>query len=238
MKLKNIILGLLGISLVVTVHELGHWTMCKLFEVDTPRFSIGFGPIIAEKKIGRTIFTLSALPIGGYVEVAGMRSPEPDHETHSFITKPFSQKMLILMGGILFNMIFALLIFIFAGFPPKPLPKSSENEILEKNPEQSEKTTVVGPLGIITLIARSASYGAGIYFFFLGILSINLAIFNLFPLPILDGGQLLIYSVEAIKGSQLPESTYNTIMTITMILVLLFLFYIMGLDIKRITKTQ
>ena len=49
----------------------GHFLFCKLFNIRTPTFSIGFGPRIFKKKIGDTEFALSAIPLGGYVEIAG-----------------------------------------------------------------------------------------------------------------------------------------------------------------------
>ena len=66
------IVGILGIGFLIGFHELGHFLFAKLFHVHTPSFSIGFGPKLISKKIGQTTFSLSAIPLGGYVEVAGM----------------------------------------------------------------------------------------------------------------------------------------------------------------------
>ena len=66
-----IFIGLVGINFLVGFHELGHFLFCKLFKIRTPTFSIGFGPFLASKKIGQTTFALSAIPLGGYVEIAG-----------------------------------------------------------------------------------------------------------------------------------------------------------------------
>ena len=63
--------GILGIGFLIGFHELGHFLFCKLFRVSTPSFSIGIGPRILKKKIGSTEFSLSAIPMGGYVEIAG-----------------------------------------------------------------------------------------------------------------------------------------------------------------------
>jgi regulator of sigma E protease len=227
MYVKNIILGLLGISLVITVHELGHWSMSQAFGVDTPRFSIGFGPVLLEKKVGQTVFTLSALPIGGYVEIAGMRTPELTRPQHSFINKPFEQQMLIMLGGIIFNILFACILFIFVGFRP-PIRYLTQEE-----PEQQTKNSIVGPLGIIALASKSASYGIKFYFFFLAILSANLAVFNLLPIPILDGGQLLIQIVERIQGYQIQTRSYSLIMTLSTFFILALFIYSTARDIKR-----
>lgn len=60
--------GVLGISLLVAIHEFGHFLFAKLFKVNTPSFSIGFGPQIFAKKIGGTTFSLSAIPLGGMLK--------------------------------------------------------------------------------------------------------------------------------------------------------------------------
>lgn len=109
-------IGFLGISLLVGLHELGHFLLCKLFGVHTPSFSIGFGPRLIEKKIGDTVFAFSAIPLGGYVEIAGLeevgqgdQAQSHDRSSRSFNGKPYYQKLLILLGGIATNLMFAYL---------------------------------------------------------------------------------------------------------------------------------
>ena len=111
--------AIIGFGLLITIHELGHFAFCKLFGIHTPTFSIGMGPIIYKKRIGSTDFALSALPLGGYVEMAGLSeiaqgdqksATVQDHT--SFQQKPYWQKFLVLIGGITFNMLFAYLVFI------------------------------------------------------------------------------------------------------------------------------
>ena len=126
-----IIVGIFGIGFLIGFHELGHWAFCKLFKVHTPTFSIGMGPRIFQKKIGDTVFALSAIPLGGYVEIAGAEEVgQGDQKTaksrdkYSFAVKPYWQKMLILGGGIMFNMIFAYFAFILVfllGAPKSPI---------------------------------------------------------------------------------------------------------------------
>ena len=231
MKLKNWLIGLLGINIVIAVHEAGHWTMAHLFGVETPEFSIGFGPKLLTKKIGTTDFVLAALPLGGFVEIEGMRHAEPGKEAVSFVTQPFKHKVLILLGGILFNILFAFLVFVRVGFPPLVLPRPREE--IEPPTPQHQRRAFVGPLGIIRMASQSWMYGAQVYFYFLAILSLNLAIFNLFPLPILDGGQLLLIAVEAIRGSALPDVTYQIIMGITILLMLFLLLQVTRQDLRN-----
>ena len=109
-KIFIVFLGLLGLGFLIGLHELGHFLFCKLFRVSTPSFSIGFGPRIFSKKIGETTFSLSAIPVGGYVEIAGMaevaqgeQKEASRKDEYSFASKPYYQKVLIMSGGILFN---------------------------------------------------------------------------------------------------------------------------------------
>ncbi|MEI7580380.1 MAG: site-2 protease family protein [bacterium] len=120
-KVFPLLLAGIGFGLLITVHELGHFFFCKLFNIGTPVFSIGFGPSLIKKKIGATEFRLSLIPLGGYCAIQGMGDPEAGMvETHeesldpafAFETKSFTQKLLVILGGILFNIIFAYSIFI------------------------------------------------------------------------------------------------------------------------------
>lgn len=114
-----LIIGILGISFLIAFHELGHFLFCKLFNIHTPSFSIGFGPRLISKKIGSTEFKISVIPLGGYVEIAGSAEPGQGKQKdanrmdeQSFAIKPFWQKFLVMIGGILFNMAFAYFTFV------------------------------------------------------------------------------------------------------------------------------
>ena len=58
-----LIIGIFGFGLLIGMHELGHFLFCKLFNVSTPSFAIGFGPKLISRKIGDTQFSLGILPI-------------------------------------------------------------------------------------------------------------------------------------------------------------------------------
>lgn len=118
-KLIYTFFGVFGIGFIIAFHELGHFLFGKLFNVKIPSFSIGFGPHLYSKKIGDTLFSLSAIPLGGYVEL--IDSPEQltqeDGKTLSvqgdfFSQKPFYQQLCVMFGGILFNFIFAYIVFV------------------------------------------------------------------------------------------------------------------------------
>lgn len=117
-KLIPFALALIGFGALIAIHEFGHFIFCKLFGIRTPTFSIGFGPEIIRKQIGQTNFRLAIIPLGGYVEIAGLAEVGQGDQEHSelsgpesFDSKPYWQKFLVLFGGILFNLLFAYGVF-------------------------------------------------------------------------------------------------------------------------------
>lgn len=117
-KLLPLIYAIVGFGSLIAIHEFGHFLFCKLFNIHTPTFSIGFGPELFRKKIGSTDFRLAAIPLGGYVEISGLAEvgqgeQEFAHQTGatSFDSKPYWQKLLVLSGGIIFNLLFAYMVF-------------------------------------------------------------------------------------------------------------------------------
>jgi regulator of sigma E protease len=347
------IVGLAGIGFLLGFHELGHFLFCKLFNIRTPSFSIGFGPRLLAKKIGETEFALSAIPLGGYVEIAGSAEvgQGEQKEAHakdkrSFAVKPYWQKLLVLFGGILFNLLFAYfaLILLHLIGMPKTVPVirtiqpespaalynlapgdkivAVNNQNIDNNlpkaleliaPLANQETTITverggqemvipitlgarkdasgkevgtlgvtfemaktagesfseaikkgialtnsyilgtirgfkniffkgevsgvqGPVAIISLIMEGISQSFGVFLLLLALISVNLAIFNLIPLPILDGGQILYYTIEAIIGRPIPNKIREYIHIGSWLLVLALILYLSAQDIYRLIK--
>jgi regulator of sigma E protease len=129
----SIILLLVMISIIVSFHEYGHYSVARLFNTRIERFSVGFGKILWRRRDKRgTEWAISALPLGGYVKFAGdenIASMVPGHEeleaaraaiteregaaavTDYFHFKPLWQRFLIILAGPVFNFILAILIF-------------------------------------------------------------------------------------------------------------------------------
>ena len=119
---------LLGLSILVGVHELGHFMTAKWFKMRVEQFALGlppqmFGLKFLPSKIfsitrGETEYLLSPLPLGGYVKIAGMMDESMDTEQmasepkpYEFRSKPAWQRLIVMMGGIVVNVITGIVIF-------------------------------------------------------------------------------------------------------------------------------
>ena len=114
-----------GIGLVIFVHEGGHFIAARLCGVRVDVFSLGFGPRIFSWRRGATLYQIAAVPLGGYVRMAGEElygqedrdQPRRDFELGS---KSVGQRFFIYSGGVLLNVVFALVVFplvLLAGVP-------------------------------------------------------------------------------------------------------------------------
>jgi len=340
-----LLLGILGIGFVIAFHECGHFLFGKLFGVRIPNFSIGFGPQIIKKKIGSTTFSISLIPIGGYVEAES--GTYGDTAPGTIAALPYWKKMVIIIGGIAFNLIFAYAVFVglaTTGMPGNPffsesprhfiqkvLPNSAADKaglqdndkiisingkdvtenlrhlvetlrtsankpvtlIIERSGQQKTiaatpdlktikgqeigmlnaqfsfeatpgvpfkqalkkgfkitKTLInnvfngfkqaavkrstegfAGPLMMIKMCVQMAGQNMALFLFLLAFISINLAILNMIPLPILDGGQALTYTIEALLRRPLKEQTLEYIHYASWLLMVALFLYLTFKDV-------
>ncbi len=342
---NSIFAFIIVLSILILVHELGHFLVARFFGVGVLKFSLGFGPRVAGKTIGITDYRLSAIPLGGYVKMVG---DEPDAEIPpedihlSFNNKRLYQRFLIVAAGPFSNLMLAVVIFfglfLASGVPVinpvigkvepgspaeladirandrimfingvvieswkdisemittskgreitltinrqdkildvvvKPMVKTSQNifgepvdrfvigvmsssdvhirkigvsealyESLIKTYRIAELTvlsvvkliqgtvsakTLGGPIMIAEMAGQQAKEGPSNLIFFIALLSINLAILNFLPIPVLDGGHLLFFLIEAIirrplsiKVREIAQQAGITALILLMILV-------------------
>jgi regulator of sigma E protease len=337
-SLLYVLAGLGGVSLVIIIHEMGHFIFAKLFGVPTPIFSLGFGPALFSLPIGETLFQVALLPFGGYVEM----NPE------ALAAQPYLPKMLIISAGILFNLVFAYCILLYytvrnqftitptistitpnspaeqAGLQTNdiliaynhepinnnatpllktiaasagktilftierdgivheiPIQLSAEHPLfgphtgwlgieLHKEPIKqtsflnaikaghthysetiqnigaitskimSQKGTqegaIVGPIGIISMMGKSLAVSPQFFWLIVAMISLNIGLFNILPLPFFDGGKALIYTIEAVTGTTISPTI---LWYITIIFLALFMFFIARVtmnDVKRLGR--
>jgi regulator of sigma E protease len=117
----TILATLVALSVLILVHEFGHFFAAKLVDIAAPRFSLGLGPRVAGFKWGETDFVISAIPLGGYVKMAGMEDdegmdvleggePAPEVDpSRTFDAKPLWARAFVISAGVIMNLLFALL---------------------------------------------------------------------------------------------------------------------------------
>ncbi|KRD63004.1 RIP metalloprotease RseP [Flavobacterium sp. Root935] len=116
---------LLSLSLLIILHELGHFIPAKLFKTRVEKFYLFFDVkySLFKKKIGETEYGIGWLPLGGYVKISGMIDESMDKEQMAlppqpweFRTKPAWQRLIIMLGGVTVNFILAFIIYIGMAF--------------------------------------------------------------------------------------------------------------------------
>jgi regulator of sigma E protease len=340
------------LSVLIFVHELGHFLAARIAGVGVLKFSLGFGPKIIGKKIGETEYVLSWIPLGGFVKLLGESGNEelsPEDEKKSFFKKSKWKRMLIILAGPVFNFLLALVIFIIVsmyGLPNltadvgevqkesaafeagmisgdkiiaiddkkvvfweeiKPIiaeskgkemevavergaekkhllikPRLSKsknifgeeistyligvspagNTIIErKNPWDAiiasvgktweiSKLTVIsvvkmlegvisprtlgGPIFIAQIAGAQVKEGIIPFILFMAILSINLGVINLFPIPVLDGGHIFFYLIEIVTRREISIKVKEMSQQIGFVILLMLMLFVVFIDVERL----
>ncbi len=348
----SMLVFLVVLSVLIVVHELGHLFMAKKLGVRVEKFSLGFGKCILRKKRHETEYSLSAIPLGGYVKLAGDNLEEFTGKDFEYYSKSVLQRALIIFFGPLANYILGFLLFwlIFVvGFPTlttrvggvmpgfgaedagvkagdkvvavagvrvqhweemqeaiksrrpgekvelsvlrgaqeltinvlikgKNISDSSgrmrnigllgitpdEEAIvtIRHGPAQSIllagqrvwfltamtcqamgrmftgrmsiRESVTGPLGVFFITSKVMHLGVIPVLFLLAALSVSLGIFNLLPLPLLDGGHLALLLIEKIRGKALSEKVEKIITQAGFSLIITLAVLVTYNDIVRI----
>src|SRR6201989_3726892 len=111
---------ILSLSLLVIVHEFGHFLPAKIFKCRVEKFFLFFDPWFAlvKKKIGDTVYGIGWLPLGGYVKISGMIDESMDREQMKqppkeweFRSKPAWQRLIIMLAGVTVNILLAFIIY-------------------------------------------------------------------------------------------------------------------------------
>jgi len=111
---------LLGLSILVGLHEMGHLLAAKLFGMRVEKFSIGFPPKIAGFQWKGTEYSIGAIPLGGFVKISGMVDESLDAEQMAsepqpweFRSKPAWQRLIVMLAGIIVNVVTGVIVFVF-----------------------------------------------------------------------------------------------------------------------------
>lgn len=201
------------LGFLIFIHELGHFTVAKLFKVKVKQFAIGFGPTIWKKQGKETSYELKLIPMGGFVNMLGEEEPVEDERAYN--KKPKWQRALILLAGGGVNIIFGLLLCIIVvssvfgikngfGFTVEFL-KATFQSIIELFTGKVHVEQLTGIVGISDMVVETSNFIDFAYM--LAIISVSLGVTNLLPFPPLDGGKILLLIIEAIRKKPLKETT-------------------------------
>ena len=110
----GILVALLVLSVLIFFHELGHFSAARFFGVQVDVFSIGFGKKLYSRMIGKTEWSISAIPLGGYVKMKGQDDSDPtkvSYDEDSYNVKKPWQRIIILLAGPFANFLMAFLLY-------------------------------------------------------------------------------------------------------------------------------
>jgi len=349
----SIIAFIVVLGVLIFFHELGHFLVARLCGVGVEKFSLGFGPRLLGRRVGRTDYRISAIPLGGYVKMVG-EDPEgeidPADAAESFTHQPVSRRMAIVAAGPAFNVLLAVVIFYLvfqivgltvmrptvggvsedspaaasglqagdritavdgtpvtswdemarriAASEGRPLQLAYQREgdtgRVRVRPEVREtpdifgqpveryvigitaagdfetrrvgplaaagaalsqtwaitELTVVsvvkmiqgtlsaknlgGPIMIAEMAGQQAREGVVNLVFFTALISINLAILNILPIPVLDGGHLLFFAIEALRGRPVSIRVREIAQQAGMFILMMLMVLVFYNDIARI----
>ena len=236
-------------SVVVLVHEFGHFIAARRAGVKVYEFSIGFPfspKIFTFFKHKETEFTLRLLPLGGFVSF----SKNGDEDAKELFEASYRNRAFIMSAGSLFNITFAFLVFVPVFVLGKHLPFLDAIALSAQTIWAVLSGTIVfvvnmfsgsgsmeglsGPVGIASMAGQAASKGILTLAYFTGILSMSLGIMNLIPFPALDGGQLFMLLIEAVRKKPLDLKLYQMVNIFGIALFVILTIVITYRDIVRL----
>lgn len=326
-------------GVIVFIHEFGHFITAKASGMRVDEFAIGFGPALVKKQKGETLYSIRAIPLGGYNKIAGMM-PDEELDDRSFLNKPVWKRFIVIFAGAFFNFLLAIVIFfgVFVTYgqqTPSNEPvigrivsdspaiaahlkvndritsingkaitqwsdittylKGNENTVVTMmidrggetkevsviptessgraiigiNPqinstpysigeaaERSVTATIAilqemvrtlwlmitgqmaaqvsGPIGVAQAAGEMAQFGFVYLLNFTAILSLNLGVINLLPVPALDGGHLILLIIEGITRRRMPPKALQYIQMTGVILLIALFIYATTHDISRL----
>lgn len=217
----NILIAILMLNLLIGVHELGHFLAAKASRVDVDEFSLGMGPKIFSKDFKGTTYSLRWILIGGYVRL----------NEKGYLKAKWWKQAIILFAGVIFNFIFAVIgtwIYIWlsdainVGFFTSlvlgfQLSVSMVQQIFVAVIDifkTVDTSAFAGPVGVVETISTFVNNGLLNAVEIFTVLNINLFVMNLLPIPMLDGGQIVLIIIKRVfKKNEMPkfETVWNCI---------------------------
>ena len=224
----------LVISVLVVVHELGHHLMAKWFGVPVEVFSVGFGPRVSAVRYSGTEYRLSAIPFGGYVKMAGTSPTGEATENGFDSKTRWQRFLILLAGPVMniaFALALAI-VGLWVGIEvPREGPNGMQTVIYRPEPVDTillggkaiasssaeiiktvsglitgsiSPSHLIGPVGLAQIAGESSELGWRALLAAMAFISLNLGLCNLLPIPILDGGHMVMLLVEGVLRRDVP----------------------------------
>jgi len=134
----TLVVAILGLALLIFVHELGHFLAAKAFHMRVEKFYIGFPPAVIRHTRGETEYGVGAIPLGGFCKISGMTPDEelPDEVVpRAYYSKPVWQRNIAIAAGPLMNVVAAVVIlFVFFQAAGVPKPTLTVGQIVKGTP--------------------------------------------------------------------------------------------------------
>lgn len=222
---------------LILVHEIGHYVAARRAGIAVPEFSLGFGPRLCSFQARGTAWTVRAIPLLGYCRFA-------EEGVDGWDLASLSARARVMLAGPIANLLlFVLLLPVaarLAGLPWAHVPATTASWgsiIMSDWVEgigqlmQGRVSEVSGPVAIAATTAQVARSG-GLYLTQLvARLSLNLALVNLLPLPIFDGGRLLMLALEWVRGRRLRAEVEGWILSGSAVVMLVLAVLLVAKDV-------
>ena len=243
------------ITVLVIVHELGHFLAARWYGVPVEVFSVGFGPRVWSLSRRGVEYRVSAIPFGGYVKMAGAGS-RGETTPDGFDSKTRWQRFVILLAGPAMNIAFALGLAIVGLWVGIELQSASGQTVIYR-PDPVEAillggqaiaasgakilwtlggllsgevspSHLIGPIGLAQIAGESSALGWRSLLAAMAFISLNLGLCNLLPIPILDGGHMLMLMVEGLTRRTISLPVRKAVLragALAMLFLLITTFY-------------
>lgn len=232
------ILGIAMLLFLVTIHEFGHFLFAKWGKMKVDEFGIGFGPKIFSFTKRETLYSFRLIPLGGFVS--------PNEE--SYKESSVRARLFMVLAGPVVNILFCMVaIAVYLLLQGKGFGASLQggflstfdfarlilhglSELVTGNVPLSQLS---GPVGIVDTTEKIVHTDPFKFILWMALVSLNLGIFNLLPIPMLDGGRLLLLTLEAC-GLKIGEKKQVALFAISALLMVGLFVVGLVFDIQRL----
>ncbi|MCU0722509.1 MAG: site-2 protease family protein [Planctomycetes bacterium] len=236
----SVALVVLVIGLLVLVHEAGHFAAALALKIPVARFSVGFGPALVRFRRGEVEYRIAAVPLGGYVLPKVARLED-------YFAIPAGRRILFSLAGPAASVLLALPLFalynvLAGGFSWQGVlvqPFVQTFGVLAGVAAAvpalfAQAGSLSGPLGVVSQGSRLVGVDVARALSFAAFLTVNFGVFNLLPVPVLDGGKIVLAVLEKIAPRSMRGYVPATVAGLVLLLAL-FVFATVN-DVARIVS--